>query len=72
MSAISGDDEPDLSAKSRSELLDLAQHVATAAGDLLRARLDEVAGGRLLAGGASAKSSPTDLVTDVDRSSKRS
>jgi fructose-1,6-bisphosphatase/inositol monophosphatase family enzyme len=55
---------------SGSELLELAQQVAVAAGDLLRARLPEVAGGRLLAGGATTKSSPTDLVTDVDRSSE--
>ena len=54
----------------QSELLELAQEVAIAAGDLLRGRLPEVAGGRLLAGGASTKSSPTDLVTDVDRSSE--
>jgi myo-inositol-1(or 4)-monophosphatase len=54
----------------QSELLELAQEVAVAAGDLLRERLPEVAGGRLLAGGASTKSSPTDLVTDVDRSSE--
>ncbi|MGO9334064.1 MAG: inositol monophosphatase family protein, partial [Acidimicrobiales bacterium] len=40
------------------------------AGDLLRARLAGVAGGLLLATGASAKSSPTDLVTDVDRASE--
>ncbi|MGA2528696.1 MAG: inositol monophosphatase family protein [Acidimicrobiales bacterium] len=70
MTAIAGADESGLSAESRSELLGLARQVATAAGDLLRARLPEVAGGRLLAGGASAKSSPTDLVTDVDRSSE--
>jgi myo-inositol-1(or 4)-monophosphatase len=56
--------------KAQPELLELAQEVALAAGDLLRARLPEVAGGLLLAGGASAKSSPTDLVTDVDRSSE--
>jgi len=54
----------------RSDLLKLAQEVAIAAGDLLRARLPEVAGGRLLARGASTKSSPTDLVTDIDRSSE--
>ena len=54
----------------KSEMLELANEVAVAAGDLLRARLPEVAGGRLLAGGASTKSSPTDLVTDVDRSSE--
>jgi fructose-1,6-bisphosphatase/inositol monophosphatase family enzyme len=54
----------------RVELLELATEVATGAGALLRSRLSEVAGGRLLAGGASAKSSPTDLVTDVDRSSE--
>ncbi|MGO9582946.1 MAG: inositol monophosphatase family protein [Acidimicrobiales bacterium] len=56
--------------KAQPELLELAKEVALAAGDLLRARLPEVAGGLLLAGGASAKSSPTDLVTDVDRSSE--
>ena len=56
--------------KEQSDLLELAQQIAIAAGDLLRARLPEVAGGRLLDGGASAKSSPTDLVTDVDRSSE--
>lgn len=53
-----------------AELLELATTVAIAAGALLRSRLSEVAGGRLLTGGASAKSSPTDLVTDVDRSSE--
>jgi fructose-1,6-bisphosphatase/inositol monophosphatase family enzyme len=53
-----------------ADLLELAQEVAVAAGELLRGRLAEVAGGRLLAGGASTKSSPTDLVTDVDRSSE--
>jgi myo-inositol-1(or 4)-monophosphatase len=56
--------------KEAPELLELAQEVATQAGRLLRARLSEVAGGRLLSRGASAKSSPTDLVTDVDRSSE--
>ena len=59
-----------VSAELRSELLELARSVAVAAGDLLRARLSEVAGGRLLASGASTKSSPTDLVTGVDRSSE--
>lgn len=52
------------------ELLELAQEVAVSAGDLLRKRLPEVAGGRLLSSGASAKSSPTDLVTDIDRASE--
>jgi len=52
------------------DLLALARDVAAAAGDLLCARLPEVAGGRLLADGASTKSSPTDLVTDIDRSSE--
>ena len=52
------------------ELLALAQRVAGDAGRLLRSRLPEVADGRLLSGGASSKSSPTDLVTDVDRSSE--
>jgi len=56
--------------KAQFDLLELAQDVAGAAGSLLRARLGEVAGGILLAGGASTKSSPTDLVTDVDRSSE--
>lgn len=56
--------------KAQPELLELAQEVALAAGELFRARLPKVAGGLLLAGGASAKSSPTDLVTDVDRSSE--
>ncbi|MFZ2058582.1 MAG: inositol monophosphatase family protein [Acidimicrobiales bacterium] len=55
---------------SQSDLLELAQEVADAAGDLLRARLASVAGGLLLATGASSKSSPTDLVTDVDRASE--
>jgi len=65
------DDPPDDEAlRTGRELLELARQVATQAGHLLRARLPEVAGGRLLARGASAKSSPTDLVTDVDRSSE--
>jgi myo-inositol-1(or 4)-monophosphatase len=59
-----------LSRYSQSDLLELAQEVAGPAGDLLRARLAGVAGGLLLATGASAKSSPTDLVTDVDRASE--
>ena len=62
--------EANLSRYSQSDLLELAQQVADAAGDLLRARLAGVAGGLLLATGASAKSSPTDLVTDVDRASE--
>ena len=60
----------DPSRYSQSDLLELAQEVADAAGDLLRARLASVAGGLLLATGASSKSSPTDLVTDVDRASE--
>jgi len=51
-------------------LVELAQEVAEAAGELLHARLASVAGGLLLANGASTKSSPTDLVTDVDRASE--
>ncbi len=54
----------------RSDLLELAQEAAEAAGKLLRARLESVAGGVLLATGASSKSSPTDLVTEVDRASE--
>jgi fructose-1,6-bisphosphatase/inositol monophosphatase family enzyme len=54
----------------RASLLVLAEQVARAAGGLLRDRLSDVADGRLLASGASSKSSPTDLVTDVDRSSE--
>jgi len=53
-----------------SELLELARDVAVEAGDLLRSRLGDVAGGRLLTGGASVKSSPTDLVTEIDRASE--
>jgi len=54
----------------KSELLELAQEVAEAAGRVLRAGLERVAGGILLATGASSKSSPTDLVTEVDRNSE--
>jgi fructose-1,6-bisphosphatase/inositol monophosphatase family enzyme len=60
----------ELSRAERSNLLGLAQQAAHEAGELLRDRLEEVAGGRLLARGASTKSSPTDLVTDVDRASE--
>jgi myo-inositol-1(or 4)-monophosphatase len=70
VTGVSGDGSDLASGTSLSDLLEIAQEVAAAAGGLLRARLPEVAGGRLLAGGASAKSSPTDLVTDVDRSSE--
>lgn len=68
--AAVGDVHGEGSVASVPELLALAQQVAADAGRLLRARLPEVAGGRLLSDGASAKSSPTDLVTDVDRSSE--
>jgi fructose-1,6-bisphosphatase/inositol monophosphatase family enzyme len=54
----------------QAELEELARSVAVAAGELLGERLGEVAGGHLLSSGASTKSSPTDLVTDVDRSSE--
>ncbi len=61
---------PSLGRHDQADLLELAQEIAEAAGKLLRARLDSVAGGVLLATGASSKSSPTDLVTDVDRASE--
>jgi myo-inositol-1(or 4)-monophosphatase len=61
---------PDLGGYRQSDLLELAQEVAEAAGKLLRAGLDKVAGGILLATGASSKSSPTDLVTELDRGSE--
>jgi len=54
----------------RSELVELARGVARDAGELLRARLPDVAGGLLLSGGTSVKSSPTDLVTEIDRASE--
>jgi myo-inositol-1(or 4)-monophosphatase len=50
-------------------LLAIAREAAAEAGEYLRSRLPAVAGGGLL-GGASAKSSPTDLVTEVDRASE--
>ena len=53
-----------------STLLELAREVASGAGELLRRSLPAVAGGRLLAEGATAKSSPTDLVTEIDRASE--
>ncbi|HLN07113.1 MAG TPA: inositol monophosphatase family protein [Acidimicrobiales bacterium] len=53
-----------------SDLLELARGVAGEAGELLRARLPAVAGALLLTGRVSAKSSPTDLVTEVDRASE--
>ena len=61
---------PNLGRYDQSDLLELAQEVAEAAGKLLRTGLESVAGGLLLATGASSKSSPTDLVTDVDRASE--
>jgi fructose-1,6-bisphosphatase/inositol monophosphatase family enzyme len=61
---------PNLGRYDQADLLELAQEIAEAAGKLLRARLDSVAGGVLLATGADSKSSPTDLVTDVDRASE--
>jgi len=53
-----------------SELLELAREAADQASDLLRKHLPDVSGGRLLAAGASTKSSPTDLVTEIDRASE--
>ncbi len=61
---------PNLGRYDQADLLELAQEIAEAAGKLLRARLESVVGGVLLATGASSKSSPTDLVTDVDRASE--
>ena len=52
------------------ELLGLARDVAAEAGALLRARLPATPGALLRSGRATAKSSPTDLVTDIDRSSE--
>ena len=52
------------------ELAQLAREVAAEAGELLRARLPAVAGALLREGAASAKSSPTDMVTEIDRSSE--
>jgi myo-inositol-1(or 4)-monophosphatase len=51
-------------------LLELAREVAAEAGELLVSRLPAVAGGKLLARGATSKSSPTDLVTEIDRASE--
>ncbi len=59
-----------LGRQDRADLLELAQEVAEAAGKLLRAGLEQVAGGVLLSTGTFSKSSPTDLVTEVDRSSE--
>jgi myo-inositol-1(or 4)-monophosphatase len=61
---------PNLSGYRQSDLLELAQEIAEAAGKLLRSRLESVAGGVLLSTGTSSKSSPTDLVTEVDKASE--
>ncbi|MGA2803692.1 MAG: inositol monophosphatase family protein [Acidimicrobiales bacterium] len=61
---------PNLGGYHQSDLLELAQEIAEAAGKLLRSRLESVAGGVLLSTGASSKSSPTDLVTEVDKASE--
>jgi fructose-1,6-bisphosphatase/inositol monophosphatase family enzyme len=55
---------------SPSELAQLAREVAAEAGELLRLRLPAVAGTLLLDGATSAKSSPTDMVTEIDRASE--
>jgi fructose-1,6-bisphosphatase/inositol monophosphatase family enzyme len=62
--------EPGLGGHRKVDLLELALEIAEAAGKLLRSRLESVAGGVLLSTGASSKSSPTDLVTEVDRASE--
>ncbi len=53
-----------------SELAQLAREVAAEAGELLRVRLPAAAGALLLEGAARSKSSPTDMVTEIDKASE--